>query len=197
MLIDEPGADELDLPPFKPDFSASIIVDNLPMIPKDKIEKLLGVLKKMYTQINSNITDGDIYMPFNEVAGTTYGFCFIKFPKRDDAENAIKVTNGYQIDKKHTFKVTLYSDLDDYANIPEEYVAPPPPVFNKRPDPTVWLTDNASRDQFVVRAGTETQIFWANHTGEDPTLLYGGEREKADGSESKCNDEGGREGKNR
>ena len=120
-------------------------------------------------------------MPFNEETENTYGFCFIKFPKKEDAEAAIKITDGFAIDKKHTFRVTLYTDLDRYASIQEEYVAPPPPVFNKRPDPTLWLTDNASRDQFVIRAATETQIYWANHTGEDPTLVYGGEREKADG----------------
>eukprot|EP00428_Durinskia_dybowskii_P071191 CAMPEP_0170401292 /NCGR_PEP_ID=MMETSP0117_2-20130122/24947_1 /TAXON_ID=400756 /ORGANISM="Durinskia baltica, Strain CSIRO CS-38" /LENGTH=772 /DNA_ID=CAMNT_0010658085 /DNA_START=24 /DNA_END=2342 /DNA_ORIENTATION=- len=177
--IDESEVDK-KLPQFEPDFSTSIIVDNIPAVPADKVQKLLAVILKVYSQ-NAKITDSDIYMPFNDETKTTYGFCFIKFHTVDEAQHAIKVTQGFAIDKKHSFKVSMYSDLDKYSKVPDEYQQPAPPLFNPRPDPISWLTDAQGRDQFVTRYGHETEILWANHTGEDPTLVYGGEREKQGG----------------
>lgn len=172
--------DDKNIKPFEADFSSSIIVDNVPAVPAEKIPKLLSVIFKIYAA-NAKITESDIYMPFNEETKTTYGFCFIKFSTVDEALNAIKVTQGFAIDKKHSFKVSMYSDLDKYARIPDEYEDPKPPAFNARPDTTSWLTDKQCRDQFVTRYGHETEIYWANHTGEDPNIVYGGEREKVGG----------------
>jgi translation initiation factor 3 subunit B len=176
----EDVVDDKKYPPFEPDFSTSIIVDNIPAVPQDKVAKLTAVLLKVYSQ-NAKITEADIYMPFNEETGTTYGFCFIKFNTVDEAQHAVKVTQGFAIDKKHSFKVSMYTDLDKYAKIPDEYEQPKAPQHNPRPDPTSWLTDPQGRDQFVARYSHETEIMWANHTGEDPTLVYGGDREKQGG----------------
>jgi len=62
--------------------------------------------------------------------------------------------------------------------MPEEFVPSDPPPFKPRPDPTSWLTDPQCRDQYVARFGTKTEISWANLTGEEPTKVYGGEREE-------------------
>lgn len=144
----EEGITEDQFPPFEPDFSSAIVVDNLPTVTKDKIPKFLGVLLKIYMQIAA-ITENDIHMPFDDAAGTTYGFAFIKFKSKDEAENAIKVTHGFAMDKKHQFNVTLYSDLAKYQAITEECPAPQAPNFNHRPDCTSWLSDHQCRDQLV------------------------------------------------
>jgi len=168
-------------PPFTADFSSSIVIDNIPQVPREKIPRLLSVLLKIYVQI-SPITESDVTLPINEETGLTYGFCFIKFSSLDEAESALRVTQGLAIDKKHTFKVSLYTDLDKFSSLPEEYVAPEHTKFNVRPDPTSWLTDTQCRDQFVLRHSHDTEIFWANNVaGEDPNMVYGGEREKQDG----------------
>ena len=175
------SVDESKFPSFQADFSTAIVVDNLPAVPQEKFTKFQTVLLKIYGNISSNVKESNIYMPMNPETNTTYGFCFIKFNTREEAENAMQVTQGFAIDKKHKFKVYLYSDLDKYASIPDEYQAPPPPPFNPRPDPTSWLCDPQCRDQFVARHSHETEIYWANGTGEDPALVYGGEREKQGG----------------
>lgn len=172
--------DESSFPEFRADYSSSIVVDNIPVVPQEKIPKLLSVLVKIYAKI-AKVSESDIYMPFNEEAKTTYGFCFIKFSSAEDAENAIKVTQGFAIDKRHHFKINLYSDLYKYEKLSHEY-EPKLPPFNPRPDPTSWLTDEKCRDQFVVRHNRETEVFWASTVaGEDPSLVYGGEREKEGG----------------
>lgn len=177
----EENLGEQDLPSFEPDFSSSIIIDNVPKVPKDKMSRLLDVLLKIYVQLSA-IQQKDIHMPFDESTGLTHGFCFVKFATKDEAEQAMKVTQGLAIDKKHTFKISLYSDLDKYASIPNDYTPPPPKAIHIRPDPTSWLADTQFRDQFVIRHTHDTEVFWcANVAGEDPSMVYGGEREKEDG----------------
>ena len=166
---------------FEPDFSSSIIVDNIPAIPADKVPKLKNALLKIYGQASATLQEADIYMPFDNDANTSSGFCFIKFKNADEAKLAISLTQGYVLDKKHSFKVSSYSDLEKYLKLPDTYVAPKEPAFKPRPDPSSYLVDAHCRDQFVTRHGLETEIAWANSTGEEPTKVYGGEREKQDG----------------
>ena len=168
-----------EVPPFSPDFSTAIIVDNLPTVGPEKVTKLIQVLVKIYS--SSFVRESDIYMPFNEATSLTYGFCSIKFPSNELAEAAMKLTQAYPMDKKHVFKVSLYSDLDKYSSISDEYVPSETGEFKPRPDPTFWLTDPQCRDMFVIRSGQETEIAWSNHTGEEPTPVYSGEREKVGG----------------
>jgi translation initiation factor 3 subunit B len=167
-----------NFPEFEPDFSSAIIVDSIPIVDSTKLPKLLQVLLKLFKQVTARLEETDVYMPFNDAAGTTFGFCFVKFPSKGEADLAIKMFHNFAMDKKHTFKCTLYSDLDKYSAIPTVYAPKPLPPFKPRPDPTSWLADPLCRDQFVVRYGKETEISWANTTGEEPTVVYDGEREK-------------------
>ena len=166
---------------FEPDFSSSIIVDNIPAIPEDKVPKLRNALLKIYSQASASLQEGDIYMPFDSDTSLSCGFCFIKFKSADDAKLAISLTQGYVLDKKHSFKVSSYGDLEKFLRLPDVYVPPEAAPFKPRPDPSCYLVDPHCRDQFVIRYGSETEIAWANSTGEEPTKVYGGDREKQDG----------------
>lgn len=182
LELDKDGTEiELEVPPFAPDFSTAIVVDNIPQVGNEKVPKLTQMLLKIYGQVADYLTDADIDMPYNDETNMTHGCCFIKFRNSQDAETAIKVTQDFAIDKKHKFKVSLYSDLAKYAAIPEVYEPQPPPPFQPRPDPTAWLTDPQCRDHFVTRYGFETEIAWANLNGEEPTKIYDGVREKEGG----------------
>lgn len=110
-------------------------------------------------------------------------FCFIKFATAEDAAFAKENThNKVALDKTHTIRVCFYDDLDKVASVSDEYVPPQLPPFVPRPDPSSWMADPLCRDQFVARYQHETEVYWANTiTGEDPTLVYGGEREKESG----------------
>jgi translation initiation factor 3 subunit B len=33
-------------------------------------------------------------------------------------------TDGYKLDKNHTFKVSMFDDFDRYAKVPDVYAAP-------------------------------------------------------------------------
>ena len=93
-----------------------------------------------------------------------------------------EILNGFALDKKHPLSVVPYQRLDQLAHVPDEYTPPPPVEHKPRADPSSWLTDEAHRDQFVVRYSMpgpgglpvhETLVNWCERMAP-PQLCYGG-----------------------
>lgn len=68
-------------------FGNIIVVDNLPVVPKEKFEKLEGVIRKIYSQIGVIKEDG-LWMPVDPETQKTLGYCFIEY-------NTPQVTCGF------------------------------------------------------------------------------------------------------
>lgn len=49
---------------------------------------------------------------------------FLEFSSPLHAQEAVKMTDGYKLDKQHTFQVNLFSDFERYKNIPETWEEP-------------------------------------------------------------------------
>ncbi|THU54819.1 hypothetical protein C4D60_Mb11t00070 [Musa balbisiana] len=107
---------------FEAGFGNIIVVDNLPVVPPEKFEKLEGVIRKIYSQIGT-IREGGIWMPVNPDTQKTLGYCFIEY------------------------------------NTPQENLQQ-------------WLTDEKARDQFVIRAGSNTEVFWNDPRQLMPELVH-------------------------
>jgi len=157
------------------DWSAVIVVDNLPRIPLAKYDKLVGVLRRVFEQTGRIVR---LEMPSED--GKTLGVAFVELGSGEEAAKAIRLTDGYALDKAHAFKVNPYAHLRTLATLPEVWAAPPRPAFEPRLNPHSWLADSAHRDQLVVRYNNETEVLWAD-TRAAPKLEYGGEREKEGG----------------
>ena len=41
-----------------------------------------------------------------------YSFIFLEYQTTDEAQEAVKATNGYKLDRQHTFVVNLFTDFD-------------------------------------------------------------------------------------
>lgn len=54
------------------------MVDNLPVVPREKFEKLEGVIRKIYSQIGV-IKDDGFWMPLDAETQKTLGYCFIEY----------------------------------------------------------------------------------------------------------------------
>ena len=63
---------------FESGFGNVIVVDNLPVVPKEKFEKLEGVIRKIYSQIGV-IKDDGFWMPIDPETQKTLGYCFIEY----------------------------------------------------------------------------------------------------------------------
>jgi len=67
---------------------------------------------------------------------------------------------GYALDKKHTFAVNMFDDFEKYLKVPEVYQPPEPKAFQAAESIHSWMLDKLGRDQFVIRSGDMTEVFW-------------------------------------
>lgn len=63
---------------FEEGFGNIIVVDNLPVVPMEKFDKLRNVLRKIYDQIGVIKEDG-MWIPVDSDAQMTLGYCFIEY----------------------------------------------------------------------------------------------------------------------
>lgn len=59
-------------------FGNIIVVDNLPVVAREKFDKLEGVIRKIYSQIGVIKEDG-LWMPVDPETQKTLGYCFIEY----------------------------------------------------------------------------------------------------------------------
>ena len=168
--------------PLDTNTSAVIIVDNLPQAEMDRYEKLVGFLKssKVFGAYGTIVQDG-LYVPVKD--GKTLGYAFIEYETAEEASKAVAEGNGKRLDAKHVMSVNHFDEFDRLQALSAEWTAPKRSDFENAVNLHSWLLDEQGRDQFVLRHGIETHVYWndphrkANEFGR--TYKYGGEREKS------------------
>jgi len=140
-------------------FETCIVVDGLPVVPPEKTEKLLGIVRKVFGQVG-DMRDGSPYMPMSEDGSTSLGICFIEYDSPGMAQRAINDLNGFGLDKKHIFRVNPFDDIERFAKVPDEYRPPEAQKHSTHDQLHSWLLDRRGRDQFFVRFGTRAQVCW-------------------------------------
>ncbi|EKX42947.1 translation initiation factor 3, subunit B [Guillardia theta CCMP2712] len=159
--------DDDDVPFTKAELDLSmdnvIVVDNLPVVPPEKVEKLAGILLKLYSKIGAIVEDGDyngLHMPMDDEKGMSKGFAFIEFVDKKSAVMAVEQTDGHKLDKNHVFSVCRFPEFHRIVNVPDQYEAPQPPQYKERGNLREWLLDPKARDQYVIRYTDESEIYW-------------------------------------
>ncbi|OQS03656.1 eukaryotic translation initiation factor 3 subunit [Thraustotheca clavata] len=167
---------------FVNDFSTCVIIDKAPVVTKLKYDKLLAMFNRLIAQIGPLVAIDMPYLPAKAgVEPETAGCLFLEFENDADAKKAVTTLHNFALDKRHTLQVYLYADMLKYANTPDKYTPPAKPEFQPRPNLTNWLADPSGRDMFVLRHGTETELYWSDQGR--PTIEYAGEREKSSGKQ--------------
>jgi translation initiation factor 3 subunit B len=190
-------------PPIDESFDRCVVISNLPKVPESKYDKLAKVVQKLVSRIGNlssydnndddneassssggGIDDGrfaGFYMPKSENDGMTAGCALVEYESAGDAKKAIEVLEGYKFDKNHSLKVTPYERVAKLMNVVEgEFLLPEPEPFKERPNTMTWLEDTCQRDQFAIRQGKETAVYWNDGRGE-PVIDYDGARERKAG----------------
>ncbi|KAL3273021.1 hypothetical protein HHI36_014477 [Cryptolaemus montrouzieri] len=143
-----------------------IVVDGVPQIGPERMEKLKSVINRTFGKIGNFVNE---YYPVNE-QGHTKGYIFLEYSTPVHAAEAVKVMNNYKLDKQHTFQVNLFIDFVKYEQIPDEWTPPEPRPYEGQGDLYHFLLEPDAYDQFgVVTQDTTVQI-WQN-TQPDPTLV--------------------------
>lgn len=78
LLSDDDDIYQEDNLEFDSGFGNIIVVDNLPVVAREKFEKLEGVIRKIYSQIGV-IKDDGLWMPVDPETQKTLGYCFIEY----------------------------------------------------------------------------------------------------------------------
>uniref|UniRef100_A0A131XUJ2 Eukaryotic translation initiation factor 3 subunit B n=1 Tax=Ixodes ricinus TaxID=34613 RepID=A0A131XUJ2_IXORI len=149
-----------------------IVVDNIPQVGSERLEKLKNVMMKIYSQFGEINTE---FIPVDET-GKTKGYMFLEYKNPQSALDAVKVTNGHKLDKQHSFAVNLFTDFQKYENIPEEWKEPQPQPYVDHGNLRQWLQDPDCFDQFcVMYCGGEKVAVYLNSNPE-PTVVKDRER---------------------
>ncbi|XP_070025650.1 eukaryotic translation initiation factor 3 subunit B-like [Nicotiana tabacum] len=156
---------------FDAGFGNILVVDNLPVVPKEKFEKLEGVVRKIYSQLGVIKEDG-LWMPVDPETQKTLGYCFIEYNTPQEAELSKEKTHGYKLDRSHIFAVNMFDDIEKFLKVPDEWAPPEIKPYVPGENLQQWLTDEKARDQFVIRAGNDTEVLWNDARQLKPELVY-------------------------
>jgi len=146
-------------------FHKIIIVDNLPPVTSDKYDKLLNVVKKIF----SAFPIVDVHMP--QENGKTHGFAFVEFETEAAAEKAITTVNNYKLDKNFTLRVNSFEDFGKFDKLSDEFVPVETTNYKPAEDLSSWLLDPNFRDQYVCRHDEHTEICWFNRSERKPETV--------------------------
>lgn len=123
-----------------------IVVDNIPVVGAERLEKLKNVLNSVFHHFGEIKS---IEIPVDE-EGKTKGFMFIEYKHAETAVVAIERANGHKLDKQHTFAVCALTDFQKYDNMSEDWKPPQEQPYKSHGDLHYYLKDPDCRDQFVV-----------------------------------------------
>lgn len=153
-------------------FENVVVVDHIPVTSEDRFQKLSSVLKNVFGQMGTIAEDG-LYIPVDEETKSTKGFAFVEYTTKEAAEQAVKQLHGFRLDKSHVFNVVRFDDFKKVENVPDEYVEVPLPKIEPKDNLQSWLLDDRTvkgTDQFVVRQGDTTDIYWNDAHAQKPDL---------------------------
>ena len=144
-----------------------IVVDGVPQVGPDRIEKLQSVINKIFSKFGNIV---NTHYPTND-KGHTKGYIFLEYSSPIHAQEAVKATNNYKLDKQHTFLVNLFTDFSKYEKIPDNWKPPESQKYEGQSDLYYYLLDQDAYDQFcvVTSQGQSVQI-WQN-TQPDPVVI--------------------------
>ena len=138
------------IPPGKMESSEDIIVYGLPVIGKEKEEKLIGVIKKKIKE-RVAIIDVDVRLVFSK--GESKEFAFISHNKAYEISKAIDNLN---FDKRHVLRTIYGKMINELLNLTNTFTPPPSlVVVNLITHPYEFINEDAC-NSFICTTDTHT-----------------------------------------
>jgi len=147
-----------------------IVVDNVPQVEASgtKLPKLQNVISKIFGKFGKLINE---HYPAHE-GGKTKGYIFLEYSNSSEAQEAVKMTDGYKLDKQHTFVVNLFTDFDKYSEEAlQKWEEPSAKEYKDHGNLQNWLLESHCYDQYSViyESGARTAIYTNTH--QEPTQV--------------------------
>ena len=134
-----------------------IVVDGVPVVSGERVEKLKNVVRKIYSKFGKLVNE---HYPL-EADGNTKSYIFLEFSNHTNALEAVKSTNNYKLDRQHTFTVNLFSDFDKYLNVAEDWESPKVQPYKDQGNLRLWLQEPDGCDQYAMihKGGEEVTVY--------------------------------------
>ena len=112
-----------------------VILDGTPVVGSDRAEKLIGAIKKAAQKEGGIALEREAFnMPLGPDEKSK-GYIFVTLQNAHEALAFRRALNDYPFDKKHTFKVVPFTEVERYTQLDEQYVAPPAEEWVPRVSP--------------------------------------------------------------
>jgi len=149
-----------------------IVVDGVPSVGTDRLEKLKNVIRKAFSKFGKLTNE---HYPL-DAEGKTKGYIFLEFGNATSAEQSVLSMNNYKLDRTHTFLVNLFSDFEKFEQISDEWEEPEPRPVEDKGNLRDWLLDTDSCDQYSVihDGGNKTSVYY--NTLPEPTSVQSREK---------------------
>ncbi|GAA5950794.1 hypothetical protein JCM21900_002020 [Sporobolomyces salmonicolor] len=146
-----------------------VVLDGAPVVGQDKADRLLkAVAKASQKEAAISLAPDQIEMPTDE-QGQSKGYMFITLANPTEAQAFQRALHGHAFDKRHTFAVVPFTEVDSYADLTEEYQEPEKEEWAPREHFRAWLADPAGRDQLILYQGDDLRVAWTTKTGVTDT----------------------------
>lgn len=134
-----------------------IVIDGIPVVQIEKINKLKEAIRKIYSKIGPVINE---HYPVTK-ENKTKGYCFLELENKFYAVKAVNTTNNHRLDKTHTFLVSLLSDFEKYEKIPEDWKPPEEQPFQSQGNRKFHLLEPDACDQYLIlsKGGQELGVY--------------------------------------
>ncbi|XP_030751724.1 eukaryotic translation initiation factor 3 subunit B [Sitophilus oryzae] len=148
-------------------YESVIVVDGVPQVGPNRIEKLKSVINKVFGKFGKIVNE---YYPL-KADESTKGYIFLEYSNPNHAAEAVELANKFKIDKQHTFLVNLFTDFAKYEQIPDKWEPPQTRPYEGQADLHYYLLEPDAYDQYaVVTAQGQSVQIWQN-TLPDPSLI--------------------------
>ena len=134
-----------------------IVVDGVPVVAGERVEKLKNVIRKIYSKFGRLVNEHYPVTP----EGSTKGYIFLEFSNHANAVEAVKSTNNYKLDKQHTFIVNLFSDFEKFLQISDNWEPSQPQPYKDQGNLRSWLLEENGCDQYAMihKGGEEVTVY--------------------------------------
>ena len=136
------------------------------------VDKLTLLMKKIFN--GTGVVKIEMPTVVSNGKKSTTGYFFLEFASAEKAAAAVKALNGHVIDKKHSLSLFHFAEMKalEAFDSSREFVEPEVKPFEPRGNLLSWLEDEQGRDQFVVRQGDDTRIYWNSPQENEPVEVF-------------------------
>lgn len=116
-----------------------------------------AVAKAAAKEAGVSVSTEQIEMPMDD-QGQSKGFMFVSLDNPTEAQAFQRALHGHAFDKRHTFSVVPFTDVDSYANLDEEFKEPPKEDWAPRVRRAASLSPGFPSDSFLFLARRSTSV---------------------------------------